>query len=321
VEGWAALLLALLGDALIGDPPALYRRVPHPVVAIGHAITALEHLLLDAAATSTGKRVAGIVLASAVVGGATLVGLVLQLALAFPGGWIVEGFLMSTLLAQRSLVEHVLAVAAALERGLEPARAAVARLVGRDPESLDAHGVARAALESLAENLSDGVMAPLFWAMLLGLPGMLAYKAVNTLDSMVGHRNERYRDLGWAGARLDDLVNLVPARLTALLLVAASLGQGGAAAARAARAAWRDAGRHRSPNAGWPEAALAGALGLRLAGPRRYAGTVVVDAWMGDGRGEASATDIRAAVRLAWAAWALAAVLTALAFGASLAGR
>jgi adenosylcobinamide-phosphate synthase len=312
VTEWAALVVALLVDALIGDPPWLYRRLPHPVVVIGAAVAALERRLLGAAVSPAGRRRAGVALALVVVGGAGLVGLALHAALAFPGGWLVEALLMSTLLAQRSLVGHVLAVADALEAGLAPARAAVARLVGRDPDSLDRHGVARAALESLAESLSDGVMAPLLWGMLLGLPGMLAYKAVNTLDSMVGHRTERYRDLGWASARLDDLVNLVPARLTALLLVAAGLGRGRAAAGRALRACLHDARRHRSPNAGWPEAALAGALDLRLAGPRRYAGVPVDDAWMGEGRAEASAADIRAGVALAWLAWAIAAGLTAL---------
>jgi adenosylcobinamide-phosphate synthase len=321
MEGWAALTLALLVDAAVGDPPRLWRRLPHPVVVIGHAVTGLERLLRRDTASVTQKRLAGVALAGLVVAGAALAGLFLQLALAFPGGWIVEGLLMSTLLAQRSLVQHVLAVAEALAVGLGPARAAVAHLVGRDPESLDAHGVARAALESLAENLSDGVVAPLFWGALLGLPGMLAYKAVNTLDSMVGHRNARYRDLGWAGARLDDVANLVPARLTALVFVAASLAcRGRAAAARALRACRRDAGRHRSPNAGWPEAALAGALGLRLAGPRRYAGRLVDDAWMGDGRGEASAADIRAGLRLAWAAWTVAALVTSAPLLALLAG-
>jgi adenosylcobinamide-phosphate synthase len=252
-----------------------------------------------------------VLLAMLVVGGAGLVGLALCAALEFPGGWLVEGLLMSTLLAQRSLVEHVRAVADALALGLAPARAAVAKLVGRDPESLDRHGVARAALESLAENLSDGVVAPLFWGALLGLPGMLAYKAVNTLDSMVGHLSDRHRDLGWASARLDDLVNLVPARLSALLLVVAALGRGPVAAARAFRACRRDAPRHRSPNAGWPEAALAGALGLRLAGPRRYSGRMVDDAWMGDGSADASAADIRTGIGLVWIAWAIAVGLTA----------
>ena len=218
---------------------------------------------------------------------------------------------MSTLLAQRSLVDHVRAVAAGLRGGLADGRRAVALIVGRDPDRLDSAGVGRAAVESLAENLSDGVVAPLFWGVVAGLPGMLAYKAVNTLDSMVGHRSERYRDFGWASARFDDLVNLVPARLTgaALCLV-------GGSPLRSATTMLRDAPRHRSPNAGWPEAAMAAALRLRLAGPRVYAGRTVDDGWMGDGRAEVTPADIDRAIALAWRAWwlmfaavALAAVL------------
>jgi adenosylcobinamide-phosphate synthase len=202
----------------------------------------------------------------------------------------------------------VRAVAAGLDQGLAEGRRAVSRIVGRDPDRLDAPAVARAAIESLAENLSDGVVAPLFWAVLLGLPGIVAYKAINTLDSMVGHKSPRHLAFGWASARADDLVNLLPARLTGLLLALAA----GRAAARAWRAMRRDAGLHRSPNAGWPEAAMAGALGLRLAGPRVYGGNRVEDAWMGDGRAEATAADIRRGLGLAWRAWALLLGLTGL---------
>jgi adenosylcobinamide-phosphate synthase len=228
-----------------------------------------------------------------------------RVLLALPLGWLLLPLAASTLLAQRSLVDHVGAVADGLRAGLGPGRAAVARIVGRDPERLDGHGVARAAVESLAENLSDGVVAPAFWFLVGGLPGLVAYKAVNTLDSMVGHRNERYLHFGRASARLDDIANLVPARLTAVLLLAAGRGFD----LSASRADWaavrRDAPRHRSPNAGWPEAAMARLLGLRLAGPRAYGGTLVEDAWMGDGRAEATAEDVGRGVRLAWRAWAL----------------
>jgi adenosylcobinamide-phosphate synthase len=225
------------------------------------------------------------------------------------GGWVVEGLAMSTLLAQRSLVDHVQAVAAALRRSLPEGRLAVSQIVGRDPETLDHPAVARAAIESLAENLSDGFVAPLLWGALLGLPGMLAYKALNTLDSMVGHRTPRHLHLGWASARLDDLANLLPARLTGALLCLAALMLGPTAAGRAWTAMCRDARLHRSPNAGWPEAAMAGALDLRLAGPRAYGGRMVEDAWMGDGRAASTPADIEAAIRLAWAGWGLAAVL------------
>jgi adenosylcobinamide-phosphate synthase len=254
-----------------------------------------------------------------VTGGALALGAAAHLSLRpMPWGWIVEGLLISTLLAQRSLVDHVLAVARGLERGLAEGRKAVAMIVGRDPERLDGPGVARAAIESLAENLSDGVMAPLFWAVLGGLPGILAYKAVNTLDSMVGHKNERYRAFGWASARFDDLVNLVPARLTGGLLCLAGALAGHGSLVGSLWIMRRDAPRHRSPNAGWTEAAMAAALGLRLNGPRAYGGVVVADAWMGDGRSEATAADIRRAVRLAWAAWWLAAGLVAVALVAVL---
>lgn len=174
----------------------------------------------------------------------------------------------------------------------------VSRIVGRDPETLDEAGVARAAIESLAENFSDGVVAPLFWLAVLGLPGCLAYKAINTADSMIGHLNERYRDFGWAAARLDDLVNLPASRLSALWLILAAVFLPGADPVEAARAVWRDASRHRSPNAGWPEAAMAGALGLSLGGTRYYHGVRVDDATMGSGRREATAADIDRAVML-----------------------
>jgi adenosylcobinamide-phosphate synthase len=185
----------------------------------------------------------------------------------------------------------------------------VGHIVGRDPASLDAHGVARAAIESTAENFADGVVAPLFWGVLLGLPGMAAYKAINTLDSMIGHRTPRHRHFGRFAARLDDFANWLPARLSALLILAAAVCLPGATPAAGWRAMWRDAPRHRSPNAGWPEAAMAGVLGLRLAGPRRYAGVAVDDAWMGDGRAAATVTDIRRGLRLLVSACVAAAAL------------
>jgi adenosylcobinamide-phosphate synthase len=174
----------------------------------------------------------------------------------------------------------------------------VARIVGRDTAALDEAGVARAAIESLAENFSDGVVAPVFWMAVLGLPGAALYKAINTADSMIGHRTPRHEAFGFAAARLDDLVNLPASRLAALCLVAAARWQKDASAAAAWRAVRRDASRHRSPNAGYPEAAMAGALGLSLAGPRRYGGVAVDDALMGDGRRDANAADIRRALAL-----------------------
>jgi adenosylcobinamide-phosphate synthase len=218
----------------------------------------------------------------------------------FPGvaSLLLCGVLASSLLAQRSLDTHVLDVARALEQeGAAGGRAAVAHIVGRETKALDEAAICRAAIESLAENFSDGVVAPLFWMVVAGLPGALAYKAVNTADSMIGHKNERHLAFGWASARFDDLVNLPASRLSALWLVMAAiplgLSPGGALATIR-----RDAGHHRSPNAGWPEAAMAGALGIRLSGPRIYDGVPVEERWVGEGRAELMSQHIRAALRL-----------------------
>jgi adenosylcobinamide-phosphate synthase len=219
---------------------------------------------------------------------------------------------VAILLAQKSLLDHVSAVTRGLaSEGVEGGRRAVAEIVGRDVRTLDEPGIARAAIESAAENLSDAVVAPAFWYLLCGLPGILIYKAVNTADSMIGHRSPRHLAFGWAAARLDDLLNFVPARVSAVLIAAtaALAGCGGRAALAAAR---KDAPKHKSPNAGWPEAALAGALGLALGGPRRYGAEDVDGAWLNSaGRSDASPDDIRAAIRLIDAAWALLVVLAA----------
>ncbi|MFO1049718.1 MAG: adenosylcobinamide-phosphate synthase CbiB [Geminicoccaceae bacterium] len=296
---WASLLVALLADAAWGEPQWLYRRVPHPIVALGRCIGLLERTLYPRSASSGLRRVAGVALVLTTTGIALLLGATLaHWCGKAPGGWLLEGLLMSTLLAQRSLVTHVRAVADGLRDGLPQGRAAVAHIVGRDPEALDAAGVGRGAVESLAENLSDGVVAPLFWGVVAGLPGMLAYKALNTLDSMVGHRNERYREFGWASARLDDLANLIPARLTGLLVCLV-----GGRPRRCLRTMLRDAPGHRSPNAGWPEAAMAAALDVRLAGPRVYGGRLVEDGWMGDGTPEVRPQAIERGIELAWRVW------------------
>lgn len=293
------VLLALAFDASLGEPDWLYARMPHPVVAIGRLIAWLEVRLLKPDDSGVGKRRAGCLATLAVVGAATLAGLGLNLLLMMlPLGWLIEAFVMASLIAQRSLYDHVATVAHALKNGLGEGRLAVSRIVGRDPESLDEAGVARAAIESTAENFADGVTAPLFWALLLGLPGIAAYKAINTADSMIGHRNARYEDFGRFAAKLDDAVNLVPARLAGLFLVLAAVLVPRARPDAAFRAMRRDARRHRSPNAGWPEAAMAGALDLRLAGPRVYGTHPVQDAWMGSGRAQATPADIRAALRL-----------------------
>jgi adenosylcobinamide-phosphate synthase len=296
----AILLLALTIEAGAGYPDWLYNAIRHPTVWAGWLTERLDRHFNPADLDNASRRNLGaaslafVVLVAAAAAGAIARGLG-----TLPFGWVLEAVLASSLLSQRSLFEHVAAVAKALEQGgLAPARAAVAKIVGRNPDTLDEAAVARAAIESLAENFSDGVVAPAFWLLIAGLPGIAIYKAINTADSMIGHRTSRHRAFGWAAARVDDLVNLPASRLSALLLVLASLFVANARAADAARAAWRDAANHRSPNAGWPEAAMAGALGLRLAGPRVYGAERVRDAWMGEGRAEASAADIRAALAL-----------------------
>ena len=309
------LLLALGLDTLIGDPAALYARLPHPVVIIGRGIGGLDRRLNRAEDPTALRRAAGIAACILLVTLSFGIGWLLHRSFrALPGSWIAEALLVSAFLAQNSLYRHVAAVAQGLaSAGLPGGRRAVAHIVGRDPESLDEPAVCRAALESLAENFSDGVTAPLFWALLLGLPGILTYKAVNTADSMVGHRTPRHLAFGWASARLDDLLNFVPARLAGLVLAVAAFLLPGASPGGAFSAMRRDAPLHRSPNAGWPEAALAGALGLALAGPRRYGGVIIEDNWMNaGGRREASAADIHRGLALYVLACIIQAILVAL---------
>jgi adenosylcobinamide-phosphate synthase len=313
-----ALLVAIAADALLGEPGWLYRRLPHPVVAIGSVIAWADRRFNRLSDTVARRRRHGILVAVGLVAGAFGLGWLLQAALlALPWGPLWLGLVMSTLIAQRSLYTHVSDVAAALElSGLAGGRIAVARIVGRDPDKLDEAGVSRAAIESLAENFSDGIVAPIFWGLILGLPGMLAYKALNTADSMIGHKTPRHLAFGWAAARTDDWVNLPASRLSALLLVLAALLQRGADAAIAWRAIWRDARRHKSPNAGWPEAAMAGALGLAIAGPRTYHGRLVPDPWMNDGgRWQVTAADIRAGLALYWRACLILAILVVICIG------
>lgn len=296
--------LSLAVEAAAGYPDRLYRAIGHPVTWIGALIAMLDRRLNRERDAPGARRAAGVAAVLALVAASGLAGLAVQLVcgggLGLGLGLIAAALVAGTLLAQRSLHAHVAAVAEALERnGLAGGRRAVSHIVGRDPESLDEAAVARAAIESLAENFSDGVVAPAFWLAVAGLPGAAVYKAINTADSMIGHRTARHEAFGWASARLDDLVNLPAARLAALLIVTAAVFTPGASARGAWRATLRDARRHRSPNAGWPEAAMAGALGLALAGPRRYGGIRVEDALMNaGGRREATAGDIRRALAL-----------------------
>lgn len=296
------LLLAagLAADAWLGDMPAIFARIPHPIVWAGRAVAFFDRKLNREIRSAASRRIRGAIAVILLVGGAAALGLVIQgLCRDSFAGAAVEIFLIAVLVAQRSLYDHVAAVGRALAQGgLAAGREAVRHIVGRDPASLDAHGVARAAIESLAENFSDGVVAPVFWYLVLGLPGLFAYKMANTLDSMIGHLTPHYRAFGWAAARFDDLANLVPARISGVLIAAAALFSQQGRVAGAVTIMLRDARKHRSPNAGWPEGAMAGALGLALAGPRRYAEGVVADPWVGEGTARAAPADITRALTL-----------------------
>lgn len=294
--------LAALGlDAALGWPRTLYRLAGHPVGWFARLIDAAERRWNGPERRFGTRRLLGLLtvllLAGLVGGTAWLVqSLLLERLGAF--GWAAVALLAWPAIAQRSLFDHVRAVADALDsEGLPAARAAVGAIVGRDTAALDEGGISRAAIESLAESFCDGVTAPVVWLLVLGLPGAWTYKAVNTADSLIGHREERWRAFGWAAARADDLLNLIPARLSALLICLA--GGGGWRILR------RDAGKHASPNAGWSEAAMAGALGLRLAGPVAYDGVLHDKPWIGDGARAPSSLDIRRALRLYLGACAL----------------
>lgn len=295
MTGAGIMLIALGIEAAVGWPKPLFALIGHPVTWIGKLISRLDKWLNLSGTKDRDRRVAGAVAAVLVIVVAAALGLIAQWL--FSGSWwgfAVLGLMAWPLVAARSMHDHVAAVARPLEADdVIEARRAVAMIVGRDPARLDARGIARAALESLAENASDGVIAPLFWGAIFGLPGIAAYKAINTLDSMIGHRTPKYEAFGWASARIDDVANLIPARLTGLLFAAVS------AAPRAALACMvRDARHHRSPNAGWPEAAMAGALKLRLAGPIAYDGVMHDKPWIGDGDSDAGGEQIDRALAI-----------------------
>lgn len=283
------LALAMLLDALMGEPKWLWQRMPHPAVLMGWAVGWCDRQFNKGRA----RRLKGVASMAGLGLGAVVLGWLLQSA-----GWIVEVLVVTVLLAQRSLVDHVRAVANALRLSVGDARLAVAQIVGRDTKKMDRPAIARAAIESAAENFSDGVIAPAFWFLVAGLPGLLLYKITNTADSMIGYRNARYEAFGWAAARFDDLLNVIPARLTALLIAVI---QGGAGQ-------WRkiagDARLHRSPNAGWPEAAMARALDVALAGPRSYDGELRDFPYVNeDGRKEIGADQVDAACTALWQSW------------------
>ncbi|XYK80885.1 MAG: adenosylcobinamide-phosphate synthase CbiB [Labrenzia sp.] len=308
------LLAALILDGIIGDPDWLWRHLPHPVVWIGKVISALDKTLNRKDWRAQTGRFTGIVtLLILLIGSLALGFLVQELAAVIPFGDLLIVIIAAVLIAQKSLYEHVAAVRDGLQNnGLAGGRQAVAMIVGRDPNTLDEAGVSRAAIESCAENFSDGIVAPVFWFAVLGLPGLIAYKAVNTADSMIGHKNEAYSEFGWASARFDDLINLPASRLSGLFLaVAAPLAVG--SIRKSLSAMVRDAKLHRSPNAGWPEAAMAGALGLALAGPRTYPGYTVDDPYMNaDGRRDATADDISRGLKVLVGAYGIEAALVLL---------
>ena len=315
------LSLALAVEAAVGYPNRLYTAIGHPVTWIGRMIKMLDGSLNREDQPFNRRRAAGILALLTLLAVTGLSAWAVEMLLRPSGliGVMILAVLASSLLAQRSLHDHVAAVSKGLrEGGIDGGRRAVSMIVGRNPQSLDEAGVSRAAIESLAENFSDGIVAPAFWLGLGGLSGAVLYKAANTADSMIGHRTPRHEAFGWAAARFDDLVNLPASRLSALLIMGAAALNRGASPQAAWRAVRRDASHHRSPNAGWPEAAIAGALGLRLAGPRVYGDVRVEDRWMGDGRAEADALDIDRALTLYRTAcrllFALAAGLTGLAW-------
>lgn len=313
------LLAALALDAWIGEARGPLARLPHPVRLIGAVVASLDRRLNRDGRSANDLRARGGLSVVVVVALVFAVGwVVVWFGRAVPLGWVVELLLTASLLAQFSLYRHVRDVADGLAMGLDDGRAAVAHIVGRDVNQLDRAGVARAAIESCAENFSDGIVAPVFWCVLFGLPGLLAYKAVNTMDSMIGYRTPKYLYFGMAAARLDDLMNYLPARLSGLFIAAGAALVRGASPAAALKTMRRDARKHRSPNAGWPESAMAGALGLALAGPRRYPMLTVDDPWIGDGRKEADVPDVYGSLAVLRAACGMMALAVALCFLLSL---
>jgi adenosylcobinamide-phosphate synthase len=302
--------LAFLIEGIVGYPPALFARIGHPVGWIGKLISYLDEGLNDPDATPASNKLNGVLALGAILFAVGLPAWLMAKACnALPYGFLLNAIIATAFIAQKSLATHVGKVASALANSLVEARTEVSKIVGRDPASLDEGGVAKAALESLAENTSDGVVAPVLWYAIAGLPGLVIYKAINTADSMIGHKSEKYLNFGWAAARLDDSVNLPAARLTGALFTAAAFANGQHAMHSAWASMWRDAGKHNSPNAGWPEAAMAGALGLTFGGPRNYQGEIVELPTMGDGRAPIGVADINAGLSLYRNAMALLFVL------------
>jgi adenosylcobinamide-phosphate synthase len=277
--GSAALVLLI--EKYVGYPPPVFKSIGHPVQWIGKLLAYLDEGLNDPDVPPEQNRRHGILVVILLCASVGIPTWILEKTLSqFSFGWGVNILLATSLIAQKSLRDHVSAVGKALSTSLFAGRKEVAKIVGRDPEVLDENGVAKAALESLAENTADGIVAPIFWFALFGLPGAAIYKAINTADSMIGHKSEKYLHFGWAAARLDDLVNLPASRLTGLLFAVAAFKDW----QKVLTTMWHDAGKHQSPNAGWPESAMAASLGVRFGGPRKYDGEEIQLAYMGDGR-------------------------------------
>jgi adenosylcobinamide-phosphate synthase len=296
---FAAAAVTLLVDRLFGYPKAIHLQIGHPVEWIGTLLSKLEIAFYDSDAEPLQARLSGAAALVALLVIVTVPAVFISTFLStFRFGWIIEALLATALIAQHSLHEHVSAVGKGLDISLSEGRKAVSMIVGRDPAQLDESGVTKAALESLAENTSDGIVAPVLWYVLLGLPGIVAYKAINTADSVIGHKSERYIYFGWAAARLDDLVNLPASRLTGLLFAGDAAWTDRERGKIAWHAMWRDAPKHNSPNAGWPESALAASLGVKFGGPRSYEGHLVNLPWMGEGRETLNRDDIRTGLRL-----------------------
>jgi len=291
--------LALALERRFGYPQKLTDTIGHPVVWFGKLISFCETRLNTEARTGPQRKLAGLVALALLLLSVLIVTVGIRTILSWlPFGWLVEMLLATAFLAQKELGRAVEAVSEALRQSLAAGREAVSHVVGRDPQALDEAGVARAAVETLAESTSDGVVAPWFFLLLFGLPGIALYKAVNTADSMIGHLNDRYRDYGWAAARLDDVLNWIPARLTVMLITMACFFVPGASPSKAWATARRDARKHESPNAGWPESAFAGALGFQLGGPRSYDGEMVELPAFGTGKAALGASDIMLALLL-----------------------
>ena len=312
MEFAGAMAVALAIDAVLGWPERLFRLLGHPVTWLGRLIDWTDAACNRSSHPPAFRRAAGLIATLVVIALPTILAIAVQAELTTSWSRIViAGILAWPLVALRSLHDHLTAVERPLQSGdIEGARSAVSRIVGRDPANLDEAGIARASIESLAENTSDGVIAPMLWGAIFGLPGIVGYKTINTLDSMIGHRTPRHEAFGWAAARIDDLVNFIPARLTGFLFAVLSVRPADALACM-----MRDAQCHRSINAGWPEAAMAGALGVRLSGPRVYHGTLADEPWLNEGGRDPRAADIAKGLDLyRRAMWLLAAVLVILAF-------